>query len=125
MNKTFTPLDLEWFERRIGPDLPTSTEIGVPRISGRLAQSLEGAGKRRIFAIGNYMNQRLLAPIHKWLAQVLRTIPMDGTFNQAGPLVRLKGAKEIFSFDLSSATDRWPLVIMFEFFQSLFEPLRP
>lgn len=49
---------------------------------GRLGQSIEGGGKRRIFAIGNYVNQRLLKPVHDWLMSVLRHLPMDGTFNQ-------------------------------------------
>jgi hypothetical protein len=57
---------LDWFERGIGP-----RNIGYERIvTGRLAFSLEGAGKRRIFAIGNYMNQRLLRPVHDWLANI-------------------------------------------------------
>nr|AFI44307.1 RNA polymerase [Silene vulgaris]AFI44335.1 RNA polymerase [Silene vulgaris] len=51
---------------------------------------------------------------------LLRSIPMDGTFNQTGPLTRLRGSLKSFSYDLSSATDRWPLVVMFETFQSLF-----
>ena len=33
-------------------------------------------------AIGNYINQRLLKPVHDWLMQVLARIPGDGTFNQ-------------------------------------------
>lgn len=42
---------------------------------------------------------------------VLRQIQMDGTFNQTAPLARLVGAKHVFSVDLKSATDRWPLNI--------------
>lgn len=53
---------------------------------GRLAQSTDsGAGKRRIFAIGNYVNQRLLKPLHDWLMKALATLPMDGTYNQVSP----------------------------------------
>ncbi|KAF5203079.1 hypothetical protein FRX31_007333 [Thalictrum thalictroides] len=37
----------------------------------------EGGGKRRIFAIGNYINQRLLRSYHDWLMAVLRRIPCD------------------------------------------------
>lgn len=37
---------------------------------------------------------------------VLRLLPMDGTFNQTAPLDRLVGAKHIYSVDLKSATDR-------------------
>lgn len=51
-------------------------------ITGRLGQSIEGGGKRRIFAIGKYVNQRLLRPVHDWAMSVLRSIPQDGTFNQ-------------------------------------------
>lgn len=41
--------------------------------------------------------------------EVLRTIPLDGTFNQTAPLERLVGISKLRSFDLSSATDRFPL----------------
>ncbi|KAK4389830.1 putative mitochondrial protein [Sesamum angolense] len=68
--KLFT---LDWFEKRIGPFLPLPDDLGIPPIAGRQGQSLEGAGKRRIFAMGNHMNQR------------------------------------------------WPLVVLFEVFQSLFD----
>lgn len=64
---------LDHFERFIGPRLPTE-ELGIPPIVG---QSLEGGAKRRILAIGNYINQRLLSPIHDWLMRVLARIPTD------------------------------------------------
>lgn len=108
-NKKFTPEDLDWFERRIGPFLPSCDDLGIPPVPGRLGCSLEGAGKRRIFAIGNYINQRLLRPVHDWFAAVLRR---DGTFDQARPLVRLIPSTHCFSFDLKSATDRWPRIYL-------------
>lgn len=41
---------------------------------------------------------------------------MDGTFDQVAPpheiSFRLTGFKEGFSFDLKSATDRWPLPVL-------------
>jgi hypothetical protein len=46
---------------------------------------------------------------HDWLMDVLRSLPTDGTFNQTKPLEGLVGEMHIFSFDLKSATDRWPL----------------
>ena len=82
---------------------------------------MEGGGKRRIFAIGNYVNQRLLKPIHDWLGKVLRRIPQDGTYDQTKPLDLLKGSRHCYSFDLKSATDRWPLLLLFELFQYLFD----
>jgi hypothetical protein len=122
-NKLFTGTDLDWYERerKIGPLMPTCDALGVPPYTGRLGQTLEGSGKRRVFAIGNYINQRLLYPVHQWLASVLRSIPMDGTFNQRRPLDLLSGSTECYSFDLKSATDRWPLLLMFETFQCLFD----
>lgn len=43
---------------------------------------MEGGGKRRIFAIGNYVNQRLLKPFHSWLMTVLSRIRMYAIFNK-------------------------------------------
>lgn len=72
-------------------------EISVYRLSmgykaivtypvGRLGFKDEGAGKLRVFAIPNALKQALLRPVHDWCIQVLRSIPQDGTFNQAAPL---------------------------------------
>ncbi|KAI5667307.1 hypothetical protein M9H77_17160 [Catharanthus roseus] len=52
---------------------------------------------------------------------VLKRIPMDGTFNQRAPLRRLVGATDCFSYDLSSATDRWPLILMHDIVMYLFD----
>lgn len=94
----------------------------IPPITGKLASVCSGAGKRRLFAIGNYINQRLLAPVHEWLACVLRSLKMDGTFDQLAPLRRLSGIPgTAYSIDLTAATDRWPLLLLFELFQTLFD----
>ena len=45
---------------------------------------------------------------------VLRRLPQDGTFHQTKPLANLVGQQHCFSFDLKSATDRFPLVFLFE-----------
>ncbi len=74
-----------------------------------------------LFAIGNYGNQRLLRPVHDWLMAVLRRLPCDGTFDQYRPLDRLVGEAVCYSFDLKSATDRWPLVLLFEVIQTCFD----
>ncbi|KAI5638706.1 hypothetical protein M9H77_00437 [Catharanthus roseus] len=59
--------------------------------------------------------KRLLAPVHDWLASVLRLIPMDGTFDQLAPLDRMKHHRGYAaSVDLKSATDRWPLLLLFK-----------
>lgn len=87
---------------------------------GRLAFKEEGAGKQRVFAIPNAFKQALLRPAHDWCMDVLRLIPMDGTYNQVKPLDRLKRLKTLFSFDLSSATDRFPLAIQGMLVEALF-----
>lgn len=87
---------------------------------GRLGQSCEGRAKRRIFAIGNFVNQCLLRPVHDWAMEVLTTIPMDGTFNQSKPLRRLVGSTYMASVDLSAATDRFPLRFIFHLVATLF-----
>lgn len=46
--------------------------------------------------------------------------PMDGTFRQDRPLDRLRGEQHCYSFDLKSATDRWPLLLLFEVVQYCF-----
>lgn len=44
------------------------------------------------------------------------------TFHQTAPLDRLVGSStSLRSFDLKSATDRWPLYFLFEVFQAFFD----
>lgn len=85
---------MEQFDAFIGPQLfrvPHRDMIPGLKL-GRLASTCSGAGNI-CNSIGNYVKQRLLAPFHNWLAAVLRTIPMDGTFNQSAPLDRLIARK--------------------------------
>ncbi|KAI4297979.1 hypothetical protein L6164_037887 [Bauhinia variegata] len=67
------PVSYGWRSRRRGT-VASGLLVGT---TGRLGCSIEGGGKRRIFAIFNYVNQRLLRPVHDWLMQVLRRLPMD------------------------------------------------
>lgn len=101
--------------------LPLITGVDPLIPPGRLCDSCSGDGKRRIFAIGNYVNQRVLAPLHEWLTVALRRLEMDGTFNQTAPLGRLKGhSGTVYSIDLKSATDRWPVIVLIMVVQKLF-----
>jgi hypothetical protein len=76
---------------------------------GKLGFKLEAAGKVRIFAMVDPFTQWLLKPLHKKLFSFLRRIPMDGTFNQLAPLLRIPTGVPLYSLDLSAATDRLPL----------------
>jgi hypothetical protein len=118
---------MELYEKRLGlviDELASCFDSSNTYSSmGRLSQVVVGAGKRRVFAIGNYIKQRLLYPLHEWAMNVLKRIPMDGTFNQSSPVKRLSmmpGIKEVYSFDLSSATDRFPVVFIHEVVAYLF-----
>lgn len=66
----------------------------------------------------------LLRPAHDWSMSLLRRIPMDGTFDQERPLRRLIGKRTLFSFDLSSATDRIPLAFQKLLMEKLFKKER-
>lgn len=59
-----------------------------------------GAGKRRLLAIANYLNQSLLRPLINCLMPVLKAIPMDGTFNQTAPLKRLAKLSVLYSLEI-------------------------
>jgi hypothetical protein len=61
--------------------------------------------------------QWILSPLHHALFAVLRKIPQDGTFDQVKPVKELiercetKGVRQVYSYDLSAATDRLPVVL--------------
>ena len=89
---------------------------------GKLGFKPEPAGKVRVFAMVDPWTQWLMNALHKAIFKLLEQIPQDGTFNQMRPIEILmeyqdthhltNGKKpELYSFDLSSATDRIPLVL--------------
>lgn len=87
-----------------------SERVSLP--IAKVASSMAGAGKRRLFIIGNYIIQRLLRPYGDWLMSILRTLPGDGTFDQHKPIRNVMGRRFVASYDLKSATDRWPRFFM-------------
>jgi hypothetical protein len=78
---------------------------------------VEEPGKLRIVAMVDSITQWVLYPLHKALFAVLRKIPQDGTFDQVKPIkvllkvMKEKGLVHLWSFDLSAATDRIPVVL--------------
>lgn len=87
-----------------------SKTVPVELTLGKLSLRYEAAGKVRVFAIVDYWTQRVLAPLHDWMFDVLKTFPTDATFDQQGSLERfmLNHPKDGFSYDLKSATDTIP-----------------
>jgi hypothetical protein len=85
------------------------------KTNGRLSVKVEPAGKARVFAMVDYWTQVALKPLHSWIFNVLREIPQDGTFDQLKPVKRLLKVvpmdQKIYSFDLSAATDRLPVLL--------------
>jgi hypothetical protein len=77
----------------------------------------EEPGKLRIFAMVDSLTQWVLYPLHKALFSMLAKIPQDGTFNQTKPVEALltrmekEGLEHVWSYDLSAATDRIPVVL--------------
>lgn len=120
-NKIYTNKDLDACENSFAPRLPNVEGPAAKHFCfGRLGSSVEGRAKRRIFAIGNYVCQRLLKPVHEFLMDVLKRLPSDGTFNQTGPLKHLVDKEAYYSYDLSAATDRMPLRCLFYVMEYLF-----
>jgi len=64
-----------------------------------------------------------MSPLHKALFDILSNIPSDGTFNQLKPIKILydKGHKDLFSFDLSAATDRLPIDVQVQVLGYLYD----
>ncbi|KAB1214961.1 hypothetical protein CJ030_MR5G009949 [Morella rubra] len=60
----------ERIRRTVSSSLKELSAEQKPRRMGRLGQVVEGGGKSLLFAIGNYVNQRLLHPFHVWVAEV-------------------------------------------------------
>jgi len=89
---------------------------------GKLGFKPEPAGKVRVFAMVDPWTQWLFDRLHKAIFGLLERIPQDGTFDQERPIGNLftwKEAEEkkfskpisLYSFDLSAATDRLPIVL--------------
>jgi len=76
---------------------------------GKLGLKEEAAGKIRVFAMVDAWTQWVLFPFHSVIFDILKNVPMDGTFDQTAPLERLRESPELYSLDLTAATDRLPL----------------
>jgi len=129
LNDWWTDISVEFFYKRYLPPIKQMVDEELSHhpfrkaVFGRLARSVdEGGGKRRMFFIGNYVKQRILKPVHDWAAAVLKRLVNDGTFDQAAPLRWVKGYRDVYSYDLSSATDRWPLAIIDMIVEGSFGP---
>lgn len=107
----------------------TRTIIGYLGVSvlgrlnvGKISTTPNPYGKVRIFAIPTYWVQVIMYPVHEALFKVLRVIPTDYTFDQGLAIKHIidSQARCIYSYDLSAATDRFPLEIQEIILPSIF-----
>lgn len=77
---------------------------------GKLVFLREPAGKVRVIAIVDSLRQWALKPVHDLLYDFCKKFPGDASMSQDASTWEFaqKGNKEIFSYDLSSATDMIP-----------------
>lgn len=104
----FDPSSLEW------PHFVGGGRFGS---LGRVAFKKE-PGKVRVFAMLDFWSQSGLRGMHEYLLKILGSlnrgdIRIDGTFDQGETvqylLSKLPTGRKFYSFDLSSATDRFPV----------------
>jgi hypothetical protein len=84
----------------------------LKRYLGRITFVSDKGGKTRLVAIGNYWVQETFGPIHDLVYGILRELKEDGTYKQEDSFdaIRIASAERpVWSFDLSKATDRFPL----------------
>jgi hypothetical protein len=103
-------------------ELRRRTSVRKP-VGGKLAALPEAAGKVRIIAIVDAWTQTYLTPVHDYFFRLLKKVPQDATFDQQGAVSNFakKGLKNLFSFDLSAATDTIPWTL----YQAIMKHLLP
>lgn len=90
----------------------------------RLRVKHESGGKARIFAILDNFSQSALKPIHEFLMKWLKSNSKDGTNDHAYAARAVcewtKTPSPIWSFDLTTATDRYPVFLQEIVIESIF-----
>lgn len=84
----------------------------VKGVVRRIVAIPDKEGKTRMIAILDYLSQSVLRYLHLYLFGVLKKIPQDCTFDQGSFKNKIKDWEILYSVDLSSATDRFPIQII-------------
>lgn len=117
------------FLRFFFPSVSLFSDFGSLKLSiAKLGVVYDQAGKARIVGISNYWVQCVLKPLHDAIFRILELIEEDGTFDQMKPVKRVlsrNGYKNVkyYSFDLSAATDRLPIILQKDILNILFPSL--
>lgn len=77
----------------------------------KLSHVLDPEGKVRVIAVFDYWSQTVLKPLHSRILEVLRCFKADCTFNQTGRLYSVTPNPNFYCYDLTAATDRFPLCV--------------
>jgi len=87
-------------------------------VLGRIHRINEGGGKTRTIAIGDYWSQYTLKGFHDKIMNTLRAIDVDATFNHKASddfiITYLREGICPTSYDLTNATDRFPIWFQIE-----------
>jgi hypothetical protein len=89
--------------------LPSILFTGKAQFLRKLVSFPDKEGKVRVIAILDYFSQTVLYPLHSYLFRMLSRIPQDCTFNQSKFIELTKDWKYFYSYDLTAATDRFPI----------------
>lgn len=111
---------LDFFDNEVGEDLRELSDVctigtkSLTLVSSRISVKKEYGGKDRLFAMCDYWTQITLHPLHDKLASILKTIASDATFGQDTAASAIKewtklSSEPLYSLDLTSATDRFPV----------------
>lgn len=91
---------------------------GKPPLIRRLSFFADKENKVRVIGILDWFSQVALKPLHDFLMNVLKRIPQDCTNDQGKFIELIKDQKIYYSIDLSNATDRFPIFIIYDLLKS-------
>jgi hypothetical protein len=113
--------DIDWEGRikLIMNGLFTKKNHGIYHVR-KLSIVQDPEAKSRVIAILDYWSQTWLLQIHSIHFNLLRLISTDRTFTQSPLITNKLSGHKYYSFDLSAATDRFPLSLQKELIKGCF-----
>jgi hypothetical protein len=92
-------------------ELPSMKDPRLNSFKGKLSKIYDPECKVRVIAIVDYYTQLFLKPINDKLFYLIKRFPTDRTFTQNPYHSWSDNEHSFWSLDLSSATDRFPIVL--------------
>lgn len=100
----------------------------IPGSISKISEKIEVGGKVRLFAVIDYLTQCAMSGLHSYIFKWLKGLPEDSTHdhNKAAQLAKsltVSGDRlHLYSVDLSTATDRLPLLLQASFIRIILGP---